>query len=75
MNRTEQVGPWVVYLMTVHKKPSVNAMCSQSEWEEMEREKPGYHTLIQGGIASENEAERMARGSSGDAKPRSGILV
>ena len=70
MRIAESTGPWIVYRMTVHNKPGVNAMCTQSEWEAMEREKPGYHTLIQGGITNENEAERLARGTSGDAKPR-----
>lgn len=73
MNLTKQVGHWVVYRMTVHNKPSMNAMCSQVEWDAMELAKPGYHTLIRGGIASENEAERLARGTSGDAKSRQGI--
>ena len=31
----------------------------------MERERPGHHTLILGGIANEGEAERLARSSSG----------
>jgi hypothetical protein len=72
MRTAERNETWIVYRMTVHNKPGVNAMCTQSEWDAMEREKPGYHTLIQGGIASESEAERLARGTSGDAKPRKG---
>lgn len=72
MKITEQVAPWVVYRMTVHNKPSVNAMCTQSEWDEMEQARPGYHTLIRGGIASEAEAEKLARGTSGDPKSRQG---
>jgi hypothetical protein len=70
MEATEQIGPWVVYRMTLHGKPAMNAMCSQREWDAMEAAKPGYHTLIQGAIASENEAEKLARGTSGDAKRR-----
>ena len=70
MNRTEQAGPWVVYRMTLHNKPSMNAMCLQSEWDAMELAKPGFHTLIRGGIASDSEAEKLARGTSGDAKSR-----
>jgi hypothetical protein len=58
---------WVVYRMTIHGKPSgMNAVCLQSEWEAMERAQPGYHTLIQAGIANEGEAERLARSSSVD---------
>ena len=60
------MGSAVVYLMTLHRKPAANAVCEQAEWDAMEQERPGYHTLIRGGIASEPEAERLARGTSGD---------
>jgi len=64
-------GPWVVYRTPIRGQPSgVNAVCEQSEWEAMEKDRPGYHTLIQAGIPSEGEAERLARGKSGDAVPR-----
>jgi hypothetical protein len=59
---TEQSTYWVVYLMTLHgKKDGMNAVCEQGEWEAMERARPGYHRLVQAGIASEAEAERLAR--------------
>jgi hypothetical protein len=62
---------WVVYRMTVQGKPdSVNAVCEQGEWEAMELSHPGRHQLIQAGLASEGEAERLARGASGDPIPR-----
>jgi hypothetical protein len=48
----------------------MNAVCEQSEWDEMERARPGYHTLIRAGITNEGEAERLARGTSGDPKGR-----
>ena len=67
-----KTGPWVVYLMTVRNSPDgMRAVCEQSEWEKLERDRPGYHKLIQGGIATENEAERLARGTLGDSPPRS----
>jgi hypothetical protein len=57
---------WVVYQMTMHGKASgMSAVCEQAEWDAMELERPGYHTLILGGIANEGEAERLARSSSG----------
>jgi hypothetical protein len=57
---------WAVYQMTIHGKASgMSAVCEQGEWEAMERDRPGYHTLIRGGIANEGEAERLARSSSG----------
>jgi hypothetical protein len=46
------------------------AVCEQSEWDEMELQRPGYHKLLRAGIASETEAELIARGTSGDHRPR-----
>ena len=60
---------WVVYKMTIAgKHTGINAVCEQSEWDAMELAWPGYHTLVKSGIASEAEAERLARGLSGDAE-------
>ena len=62
---------WVVYLMPTKDRPEgVRAVCQQPEWEAMDAAKPGHFTLIQGGITNEGEAERLARGRSGEAKPR-----
>jgi len=61
------IGPtasWVVYLMTLQgKKTGANAVCQQSEWEALELARPGYHKLIHSGIASEAQAEAIARTS------------
>jgi hypothetical protein len=71
MKKAEKTMSWVVYLMTLHGKPiGMNAVCEQSEWDAMELAKPGYHTLIRGGITNEAEAELLARGTTGNAKPR-----
>ena len=60
---------WVVYRTKLPgKQLEVNAICEQGEWEAMERAQPGAHTLVRGKIASEAEAERLARGTSGDNK-------
>lgn len=59
---------WVVYRMTLHKNPDgVIAVCEQSEWDEMERSRPGYHRLIRAGFVTEEEAEKMARDEPGGA--------
>ena len=66
-------GPasWVVYRVTLKGQAAgPNAVCQQAEWDAMERDRPGLHTLIRAGIASEGEAERLARGTSGDPAPR-----
>jgi hypothetical protein len=68
MNSNKAVA-WVVYQMKIHgKADGMNAVCEQSEWDEMELARPGYHTLIRGGIMCEGEAERLARGTSGDLR-------
>jgi hypothetical protein len=66
----EESASWVVYLMTLHGKASaMNAVCEQREWEAIERARPGYHTLVQAGIASEAEAEKLARGGQPKISP------
>jgi hypothetical protein len=71
MPKPDKAVSWVVYLMTVHAKESpVNAVCEQAEWDAMELAKPGLHTLVRSGITSEAEAEKLARGTSGDPTPR-----
>ena len=75
MRKTEAVL-WVVYQMTVKGRPSgMNAVCEQSEWDDMELDRPGHHTLVRAGIENECEAEKLARGTSGDAKPRRGPTI
>jgi hypothetical protein len=68
MRKSENRGPWVVYTMAVSGKPAGgNAVCEQREWDEMEAARPGYHILVRSGIPNEGEAERLARGTAGDA--------
>jgi hypothetical protein len=72
MSKSEKSESWVVYVMTVHKHPNgLNAVCEQSEWEQMELAQPGYHKLVKADITNEGEAERLARGTAGDARRRS----
>lgn len=62
MRTTRTVGPWVVYQLTVKGQPSgINVVCEQAEWNALEAEQPGVHTLVRGGISNESEAERHAR--------------
>ena len=62
---------WVVYRMPVRYCPDgMRAVCEQAEWDAMELAHPGVNTLIQAGITNEGEAERLARGTSGVARPR-----
>lgn len=67
MPKPDGAESWVVYLMAVKKNAAgMNAVCEQGEWDAMELARPGLHTLVRSGIASEAEAERLARGTSGD---------
>jgi len=69
MGNAEASVKWVVYEIGTHEKTAgLHAVCSQSEWDAMELARPGHHTLIRGGILNEAEAERMARGTSGDTR-------
>jgi hypothetical protein len=62
---------WVVYKSIIRGVPDgINAVCEQTEWEAMQLAKPGQQQLIQTGIANEGEAERLARGTSGDPLKR-----
>lgn len=60
---------WVVYKRTLllSKRQSESfVVCKQSEWDELEAAQPGVHILVHAGFASETEAEKHARGTSGD---------
>jgi hypothetical protein len=55
-------GLWVVYLKLLHgKQTPMTVVCEQSEWDTMELANPGQYTLLMSEIASEGEAERIAR--------------
>jgi hypothetical protein len=62
MRNYRQATSWVVYRTSFQGTAgSRTGVCDQTEWEAMEVAKPGVQTLIRGGIASESEAEQMAR--------------
>jgi hypothetical protein len=70
MRKSEQALAWVVYKKIVNSKtPAISAVCEQREWEAMELERPGYHTLVRAGITNEAEAEMLARDTSGYVAP------
>ena len=55
-------GLWVVYLKLLHgKQTPMTVVCEQCEWDAMELAHPGQYTLVMSGIASEGEADRIAR--------------
>jgi hypothetical protein len=67
MRQTHTPTTWVVYRMTLHGTATGgNVVCEQHEWEALEAARPGYHTLLHSGLATEQEAEKLARGTAGD---------
>ena len=71
MPKSDEAVLWVVYTLDpLGKTPGINVVCEQSEWDAMELARPGYRTLVRSGITNEAEAEKLARGTSGDPKPR-----
>ena len=72
---SRRTDAWVVYQSAVKGQPTgPNAVCDQAEWDAMEATAPGHNRLIRGGISSEGEAERLARGTSGDPIPRGSMM-
>jgi hypothetical protein len=66
MRKSVQFAMWAVYQMTFQGQPGPKVVCLQTEWDVIEKATPGLHRLIRGGILNEGEAERLARGTSGD---------
>jgi hypothetical protein len=58
MNESSQ-ETWVVFTSVVGM--DYRDVCSLSKWERMNAGRPHYFILIQGDIASREEAERIAR--------------
>ena len=72
VRRTVTPASWVVYRATFDRKAvGMTAVCEQEEWEAMERDTPGHHTLVKGGIPTEGEAEQLARAKPPAASPAS----
>ena len=69
MRQTNQAVFWAVYRRVWkfhHTDVLTAAVCEQGEWDAMQKAQPGVHTLVRGRIGSEEEAEKLARGTSGD---------
>jgi hypothetical protein len=65
MRFPRHVGPWVVYQLTRKGQPTgTNVVCEQAEWDALEAEQPGVHTLVMAGFTNEGEAERYARAAT-----------
>ena len=71
MRPAEVCHAWVVYRMILYgQKYGGNVVCEQREWDAIEPARPGLHLLIRAGLATEQEAEKLARGTAGDLYQR-----
>ena len=71
MPKSHEAVLWVVYTTDpLGKTPGINVVCEQAEWDQMELAQPGRYILVRSGITGEAEAEKLARGTSGDPRPR-----
>ncbi len=67
MRITEVCRSWVVYRMTLRENVTGgNVVCEQAEWDALDAYRPGFHTLLHSGVGTEQEAEKLARGTAGD---------
>ena len=70
MKMHRAMAGWVVYKMHIAGTAGPNAVCEQAEWAAIEAARPGYHTLLHSGLKTEQEAEKLARGTAGDSYRR-----
>ena len=71
MRTIEVCRAWVVYKMTMPKNTiGGNVVCEPREWDLIEAQRPGFHTLLHTGLKTEQEAEKLARGTAGETPPR-----
>lgn len=62
---------WVVFRTPVKDVPAgMPGVWTGPEWEAMDEARPGFYTLVRAGIPNEGEAERLARGTAGQAPTR-----
>jgi len=61
---------WVVYESVDGPRSGMKSVCDSDEWESIATSKSTNVKLIKKGISCESEAEKLARGTSGDRKKR-----
>jgi len=73
MRKRKMIG-WVVYKSRHAGEHGPNAVCEQHEWDEMESAGPGLQMLLRAGVASEAEAEALARQLPGGTAAKAASL-
>jgi hypothetical protein len=70
MRRSEEAPKWVVYETITGPDSGRKSVCTAADWSALMESKPDENRLVMEGIANENEADKLARGTSGDKPPR-----
>lgn len=70
MRVVKEPESWVVYESVDGPRTGMKSVCEDSEWEAIATSKSVNVKLIKKGIETESEAEKLARGTSGDRKKR-----
>lgn len=70
MRESPKIQTWTVFETVTGPKTGMRSVCTAEEWQVIELRDAGMHRLVRDGIAAENEAEKLARGTSGDLKVR-----
>jgi hypothetical protein len=70
MRESPKVQSWVVYETVSGSMIGTKSVCSADEWKVIEARELGRTRIVREGIANENEAEKLARGTSGDPQAR-----
>ena len=70
MRAVKEPESWVVYQSVEGPRMGMKSICEQSEWDAMQSTQSTAVKLIKKNILTESEAEKLARGTSGDPKKR-----
>jgi hypothetical protein len=74
LRKRKVVFGWVIYKSRHAGEHGPNAVCDQAEWDAMELADPKAQTLLRCGIASEAQAEALARELPGGTAAKAATL-
>ncbi|MDB5387554.1 MAG: hypothetical protein JWM11_3200 [Planctomycetaceae bacterium] len=74
MRESPKVTEWVVYETVTGPQAGMKSVCTAAEWKVIDGRDPNKNRIIRENISDENEAEKLARGTSGDLKARAKAL-
>lgn len=72
MRDVPKIRAWVVYETVTGPHAGMKFVCTEDEWRVVEARDQSTNRIVKEGIVDENQAEKLARGTSGDLKIRPG---